>query len=553
MDWIIDLFTEFSIGHAIMLIALTITLGILLGKIKIANISLGITWILFAGIGISHFGLRVNPDILSFTKEFGLILFVYSIGLQVGPSFFSSLRKGGLRLNMLALAIVFLGGLTTYIIHFITKTDLATMVGIFSGAVTSTPSLGAAQQTFKETFGTENPSIALGYAVTYPLGVVGVIISSILIKNILRIKLEKEKIVKDEDNILGRDARLSIIIRNQGVVGRTVEEIITLFDKPVVFTRVMHSDKTVEVVTNNTIIQADDTLRVVVEKTNIEALLMLLGERRQTSEEDWETENHDLISKRIVVTKPELNGQKIGNLRIRSLYEVNITRISRSGIELIATYDLQLQMGDRVTVVGKEENIDKVALLLGNSMKRLNQPNLMPIFLGIFIGIIVGSIPLVLPGLNQTIKLGLAGGTLIVAILMGRYGPYYKLVTFATTSANMMIREIGITLFLASVGLASGESFIQTIVEGGYIWIFYGFIITLVPTLIVGIFARLRYNMSIFAIWGLLAGSSTNASALAFANNLSPDDSPNVSYATVYPLTMFLRVVAAQILIIMSI
>jgi putative transport protein len=279
---------------------------------------------------------------------------------------------------------------------------------------------------------------------------------------------------------------------------------------------------------------------------------MLLGEKCLTQEQDWETENHDLISRRLVVTKPSLNGHKIGQLKIRSLYGVNITRINRSGIELIATYDLQLQMGDRITVVGREADIEKVANLIGNSMKRLHQPNLMPIFLGIFIGIIVGSIPLALPGLSQSVKLGLAGGTLIVAILMGRYGPYYKLVTFATTSANMMIREIGISLFLASVGLSAGESFIKTITEGGYIWILYGFIITVLPTLIVGLFARIRFKMDFFTIMGLVAGASTNASALAFANNLSPNDSPNVSYATVYPLTMFLRVLTSQILIIMS-
>lgn len=552
MNWIIDLFTESSIGHSIMLLALTIALGILLGKIKIANISLGITWILFAGIALSHFGLRVSPSILSFTKELGLIFFVYSIGLQVGPSFFSSLKKGGIRLNMLAMAIVLLGVVTTYLIHLITNTDLATMVGILSGAVTNTPGLGAAQQTFKETFGIENPNIALGYAVAYPLGVVGIILSSIFIKSILRIKVEKENETQENENVVGRETRLSIIVKNQGVIGRRVEEIISLFGKPVVFTRVKHADKTVELVTNNTILQKYDTLRVVVEKTNIEALVMLLGEKCLTQEQDWETENHDLISRRIVVTKPSLNGQKIGQLKIRSLYGVNITRINRSGIELIATYDLQLQMGDRVTVVGREANIEKVSLLLGNSMKRLYQPNLIPIFLGIFIGIIVGSIPLALPGLSQSVKLGLAGGTLIVAILMGRYGPYYKLVTFATTSANMMIREIGISLFLASVGLSAGESFIKTISEGGYIWILYGFIITVLPTIIVGLFARIRYKMNFFTILGLVAGASTNASALAFANNISPNDSPNVSYATVYPLTMFLRVLTSQILIIMS-
>ncbi|MFA6200653.1 MAG: putative transporter [Bacteroidales bacterium] len=552
MDWIINLFSGASIGHSIMLLAITIVIGIQLGKIKIAKVSLGITWILFAGIIISHFGLRVNSTLLDFTKELGLILFVYSIGLQVGPGFFSSLKKGGLQLNILATMVVILGGFTTYIIHLITNIDLATMVGVMSGAVTSTPGLGAAQQTFTDITGVNNPNISLGYAVAYPLGVVGIILTPMIIKFFCKININKEAENLSDKTKESIAKRLSIIVRNQGVVGYKIKDVIDSLGKPVVITRVKHTDGNVEIATNDTVIQLNDTLRVVVEKPNENAIIMLLGEKCKTQEQDWETENHDLISRKIVVTKPSLNGQKIGNLKIRSLYGVNIARISRSGIDLVATYDLQLQMGDRVTLVGNEENINKVAEMLGNSMKRLNQPNLIPIFLGIFIGIIVGSIPIAIPGLPQPVKLGLAGGALVVAILMGRYGPYYKLVTFTTTSANMMIREIGISLFLASVGLGAGEHFVQTIFSGGYMWIIYGLIITIIPLLIVGLFARIHYKMNYFTILGLLAGSTTDTPALAFANEISTNDSPSIAYATVYPLTLFLRVLLAQILIIIA-
>lgn len=552
MQWFIDLFTSSSVAHSIMLLAIMIAIGIQLGKLKIANISFGIAWILFVGIALSHFGLRVDEEILHFTKEFGLILFVYSIGLQVGPGFFSSLKKGGFKLNMLAAMIVLLGVVTTYVIHIITGTDLATMVGVLSGAVTNTPGLGAAQQTFNDIYKTHNPSIASGYAVAYPLGVIGIIISPMIIKFFCKIKLEKEAIRDEEESSENTTKRLSIHIKNQGVDGRSVEEIIKILGKNVIISRIKRSDNSVEIATNNTLIYINDTLRIITEASNVNAVVMFLGEECNVDEQQWEGEKKNLVSRRIVVTKPNLNGEKIGNLKIRSLYGVSITRINRSGIELIATFDLKLQMGDRVTVVGSEESIAKVADLLGNSMNRLNHPNLIPIFLGVFLGIIVGSIPFAFPGLPQPVKLGLAGGPLIIAILMGRYGPYYKMVTFTTTSANMMIREIGISLFLAAVGLGAGENFINTILDGGYMWVIYGLIITILPLLLVGLFARLKFKMDYYTLLGLLSGSMTDPPALAFANSVSPNDSPAVAYATVYPLTMFLRVLTAQILIIMS-
>ncbi|MDD3667681.1 MAG: putative transporter [Bacteroidales bacterium] len=552
MQWFIDLFTSSSVAHSIMLLAITIAIGIQLGKLKIANISFGIAWILFVGIALSHFGLRVDEEILHFTKEFGLILFVYSIGLQVGPGFFSSLKKGGFKLNMLAAMIVLLGVVITYVIHIITGTDLATMVGVLSGAVTNTPGLGAAQQTFNDIYKTHNPSIASGYAVAYPLGVIGIIISPMIIKFFCKIKLEKEAIRDQEESSENTTKRLSIRIKNQGVDGHSIEEIIKILGKNVIISRIKRSNNSVEIATNNTLIYVNDTLRIITEASNVNAVVMFLGEECNVDEQQWEGEKKNLVSRRIVVTKPNLNGEKIGNLKIRSLYGVSITRINRSGIELIATFDLKLQMGDRVTVVGSEESIAKVADLLGNSMNRLNHPNLIPIFLGVFLGIIVGSIPFAFPGLPQPVKLGLAGGPLIIAILMGRYGPYYKMVTFTTTSANMMIREIGISLFLAAVGLGAGENFINTILDGGYMWVIYGLIITILPLLLVGLFARLKFKMDYYTLLGLLSGSMTDPPALAFANSVSPNDSPAVAYATVYPLTMFLRVLTAQILIIMS-
>lgn len=551
MDLLINFFSGGSIGFSIMLIALTITLGIFLGKLKIANISLGITWILFVGIALSHFGLIINDNLLHFAKEFGLILFVYSIGLQVGPGFFSSLKKGGMRLNILAMMIVVLGCVTTYIIHLITKTDLPTMVGVLSGAVTNTPGLGAAQQTYTDITGEVNPYISLGYAVAYPLGVIGIIISPMIIKWILRIKPEKE-LTQPDIQFDSLSHAISIRITNKNLFNISIGNLTKIYDKPVVFSRILNNDNHVIRVNNNTIIQNGDIIRVVIETQNQESIIALLGEEIELSESQWQGDDEKLLSRRIVITQSSIHGKRIDSLKIRSLYKVNITRIHRSGIELLAANNLQLFLGDRVSVVGKEEDIKKVAELLGNSMKRLDHPNLIPIFLGIFLGIILGSIPFTFPGLPQPVKLGLAGGPLIIAILIARFGPYYKLITFTTTSANMMIREIGISLFLAAVGLGAGEKFLEAIINGGYIWVLYGLLITMIPLLIVGTYARLRYKMDYYTLLGLLSGSMTDPPALAFANSSSPNDAPSVAYATVYPLTMFLRVLTAQILIIIS-
>lgn len=550
MEGIIDFFSGGEIGYSIMVIAITIALGIILGRIRIANVSFGITWILFVGIAFAHFGFIVDANLLHFAKEFGLILFVYSIGLQVGPGFFSSLRKGGMKLNIMAMFIVVLGCITTYLIHIITHTDMDIMVGVLSGAVTNTPGLGAAQQTYTDITGESSAHISLGYAVAYPLGVIGIIIAPMIIKWILRIKPENDiSNEKHQDNL---SEVVSIRITNQNLFGKTIAEIVKAFDKPVVFSRVKTADNQILRACNETIINDGDTVRLVIEDSNLDSAIAFLGERCNISEDDWARYSEKLIARRIVVTQSKIHGEKIGNLKIRSLYGVNITRVHRSGIELLATNNLKLFLGDRVSVVGEEEGINKVSSLLGNSMKRLDHPNLIPIFFGIFLGIILGSIPIAFPGLPQPVKLGLAGGPLIVAILIARFGPYYKMVTFTTTSANMMIREIGISMFLAAVGLGAGEQFVEVLMNGGYIWVLYGLIITLVPLLIVGTFVRLRYKTDYYTLLGLLSGSMTDPPALAYANSISPNDSPSVAYATVYPLTMFLRVLSAQILIIMS-
>ncbi len=552
MSWLYDLVFGTSVASSIILVAFTITVGIILGKVKIFGISLGITWILFVGIVLGHFGLEINPLISSFVKDFGLILFVYSIGLQLGPGFFSSLKQGGLRLNLLAVAAVVLSVGVTYIIHLATNEDLSTMVGVMSGAVTNTPALGAAEQTFADSGLESENNIASAYAVAYPLGVLGIILVPYLIKVICKIKPENETSKQEQEQANNQMAKFNVLIENQGVVGKHLSEITRNFKTMVVVSRVKHANGSVEVANDNTVLQQGDTIRLVTNKDNEGAVCILLGKKVQMGEQDWETPNHTLVTRRAVVTKSELNGKKIGSLNIRTMYKVTITRINRNGIDLIAEKDLILQTGDRVTLVGEESNVEKVTSMLGNSMKRLNSPNLIPIFLGIVLGIVLGSVPIAFPFLPQSVKLGLAGGPLIVAILMGRFGPYYKIVTFTTTSANMMVREIGISLFLAAVGLSAGENFFSSIASGGYVWIVYGLLITIVPLLLVGLFARMKMKMDYFTLCGLLAGSTTDPPALAFANEQSPNDAPSVAYASVYPLTMFLRVLSAQVLMIIA-
>lgn len=550
MQWLIDLFTSNSIANAVFIIALTIALGLLMNRIKFGSVSLGVTWVLFVGILLSHFGLGIDSRICTFVKEFGLILFVYSIGLQVGPGFFASLKAEGLQLNMLAAMLVLLGCVICYGIHILTGEDLTTMVGVLSGAVTNTPGLGAAQQTISDITGDADNNLASAYAVAYPLGVVGIIVSMLIIRAVFRIKLEKEAVVEDSKDA-PHTVRIDLRVTNKAIIGKSVGDLLRIARTNFVISRMMCEENKQKIASDETLLHENDVLHIVVNSNDVELVQSLVGERVQMTEETWHTSTN-LEKRRIVVTKPKLNGKRIGDLRIRESYNVSITRIVRAGIELVATHELRLQMGDTVVVVGSKGDLDQVAAILGNSVKRLDHPNLLPIFVGIFLGVLLGSIPIMFPGVPQPVKLGLAGGPLIVAILMARYGPRYKLVTFTTNSANMMIREIGISLFLASVGLSAGEGFIDAITSGGYWWILYGFIITVVPLLIVGFIARKLMKIDYFSILGLLSGGMTDPPALAYANTVATDDRASVSYATVYPLTMFLRIFSAQILVLIA-
>lgn len=554
MEWITSLFFGSSIAHTVFTLAIAIAIGIALGKIKIAGISLGITWILFVGIALGSFGMQIDPTIVAFVKEFGLILFVYSVGMQVGPSFFSSFKQGGMRLVGIASAIVLLGVVTAYIIHLVTGTPISTMVGVLSGAVTNTPGLGAAQQAYTDSTGLNDPTIAMGYATAYPLGVVGIIISIVLLRAIFRIKLDKEREALESANESKFAAKISIELTNANLFGRTVLETRGLINRSFVVSRVCRIDGKIEIANAQTLLNEGDKMLIICANDDVEAIEMMLGHRIDMQHSDWINLDQQFISRRIIITQPHINGKTIGELRLRSNYAVNVTRVNRSGVDLIPEHNLELQIGDRLTVVGSEMAIEAVAKTLGNSMRRLREPNLISIFLGIFLGIFVGSIPIMIPGMPQAVKLGLAGGPLIVAILISRFGAHYHLVTYTTMSANLMLREVGISLFLAAAGISAGEGFIDTVVnQGGYMWVLYGVIITMLPILLVGIFARKVFKLNYFTLMGVIAGSMTNPPALAYSNATASNDVPAVSYATVYPFMMFLRVLTAQLFVLLGV
>ena len=547
MNWFVNLFTGNGIATAVIVLALTIAIGLLLNRIKFGSVSLGVTWVLFVGIILSHFGLTINPEICHFIKEFGLILFVYSIGIQVGPSFISSLRDGGIKLNMLAMLIIFLGCVICYGIHVVTGEDLTTMVGVLSGAVTNTPGLGAAQSVAGEKAST----MATAYAVAYPLGVVGIILSMLIIRWIFRIKIDREA-SKAARSDAPRTVRVDVRVTNHAIFGKTIDEISRITRSNFVVARIFDHENQQRIASGQTELQENDILRIVVSSQEVELVQSLIGDVVKVNDAEWGSASSHLEKRRIVVTKPELNGKHIGDLHIRENYNVTITRVVRAGIELVATYELRLQMGDVVVVVGRANDLDQVSTILGNSVKRLDRPNLFPIFMGMFLGVLFGSIPIAIPGIPMPVKLGLAGGPLIVAILLAKYGPKYKVVTFTTNSANMMIREIGISLFLAAVGLGAGEGFVEAIANGGYWWILFGFAITVLPLLIVGIIARKGMKMDYFTVMGLMSGAMTDPPALAYANTVATNDRAAVAYATVYPLTMFLRIFTAQILALIA-
>ena len=482
-----------------------------------------------------------------------MILFVYSIGLQVGPGFFSAFKKGGFTLNMLAMTTIFLSVVITIILHFATGVPITTMVGILSGAVTNTPGLGAAQQANSDLNGIDAPEIAMGYAVAYPLGVVGAILSLLALKYILNINTTKEE--ADAEKGLGHLQELTVrpvtlVIKNEAINGKAIKDIRPLVNRNFVISRIRYHEgnKETELVNSGTILHLDDEILIISNPIDIEAITVFFGKQVEV---EWEQVSKNLISRRILITKPELNGKTLSQLKIRNNFGANITRINRSGVDLVAAPSLQLQMGDRVTVVGSELAVGHAEKVLGNSMKRLNHPNLIPIFIGIALGCILGSIPFMFPGIPQPVKLGLAGGPLIVSILISRFGPQYKMITYTTMSANLMVREIGISLFLACVGLGAGKGFIETVVnEGGYVWIGYGAIITVIPLLITGLIGRYGCKLNYYTLIGVLSGANTNPPALAYSNDLTSCDAPAVGYATVYPLAMFLRVLTAQLLIL---
>jgi putative transport protein len=527
---------------------------VILGKIKVFNISLGITFVLFTGIAVGHFGFGINHKVLDIARDFGLILFVFSIGMQVGPGFFASFRKGGIRLNLLAMGIVVLGAATTVVLHFVTGASMPVMVGIMSGAVTSTPGLGAAQQAVNEVFATRTgsviPDISLGYAVAYPFGVLGIITTMLLIKKISRTNITAElakynELQHPEETL---PVRISINITNPAIEGRKVNDLKQFLKHDTVVSRIYHEGE-VSGVTSDSELHLGDIVHFVAQKGDVDDLIRQFGKK---SEIDLAKQPGRLMSKQILVTHVSASGKSLAALNLRLRFGVNITRVYRSGIELLATPGLRLQLGDKITIVGEENAIENVAQVLGNSLKRLNEPNLFPIFIGILVGAVLGSIPLAIPGMQTTFKLGLAGGPLIVAILLSKYGYKLSLVSYTTPSANLMLREIGIVLFLASIGLKAGENFIPTLLSGdGFVWIGYGALITFIPILITGIFSSMILKRSYFEIIGLLAGSMTDTPALAFANSVAQCEAPAVAYATVYPLVMFLRIVVAQLLVML--
>ena len=542
-----------SITQSLLWLTIVMTIGLWLGeKAKIRQFSLGVTWVLFVGIAFASFGVRIDHSVAQFAKDFGLILFVYSIGLQVGPSF-SPFKKGGLQLNMLAAAVVLLGCVCAIVLHYITGIDMSTMAGVMSGATTSTPSLASVQQAYFDMTGQSNPAIATGYAVAYPLGIVGVILAFELIRRMFKVQLpEEEKQLRIEASSEAEEPIcVDVTINNPQLEEFTLSELLRICPvKEMVVSRVIRPDGSDELVSEQTTFRNGDTLRILTDKHHTDAL-RLLGQLKNYNLRTQNEKSDHLISRRIAVTKPECNGKRIRSFNLRQQYHATITRVSRAGIDLLATPDMILQLGDRLMVVGDKDDVQRVADTFGNELKRLDVPHLLPVFFGIVLGICVGLLPIPLPGLGQTFKLGLVGGSLIVALLIGHYGPYYNMVTFSTTSANMMLRQVGLTLFLAALGLSVGEDFVPTLVNGGYLWIGYGFIITIVPLLLVGSVAYKWLHLNYFKLMGLLIGSMTSAMTLPYAQSLSNENNQvAVCYATVYPFTTFLRVMAGQLLVL---
>ena len=556
MNWLQDLLTNpDSIAHIVVLYAFVISLGVLLGKIKIFGVSLGVTFVLFAGILVGHFGFTGNPGILSFLQDFGLILFVYCIGLQVGPSFFSSFKEGGVRLNLLAMGIVAMNIVVALVCYYGLqgRVELPMMVGILCGAVTNTPGLGAANEALQQ-LSYDGPEIALGYACAYPLGVMGIILSMILIRYICRIDTDREAEEiqqREEANPHLKPFSLSLEMHNEALPGKTFAQVQRFLARDFVCSRIIRKGH-MFIPDYKTELQMGDRMYIICAEDDAEAIVAFIGPK---VDQEWDISNQQnktMVSRRILVTQPSINGKTLGEIHFSSMYGVNVTRVNRSGMDLFASRQLRLQVGDRVMVVGPQDAIERVAGLLGNQLKRLDHPNIVTIFAGILCGIFFGSLPIAIPGIPTPVKLGLAGGPLIISILIGRFGYKVKLVTYTTMSANLMLREVGLVLFLASVGIKAGANFVQTVVEGdGLLYVLIGFLITFIPLIVIGAIARWHYRVNYFTLMGLIAGSNTDPPALAYANQTSGNDAPAVGYSTVYPLTMFLRILTAQLLILL--
>lgn len=557
MDWLINLFTTTdSVAHIVLLYAIVIAVGVYLGKIKIGGISIGVTFVLFAGIAAGHIGFTAPTNILSFLQEFGLILFVFMIGLQVGPGFLESFRKGGITLNLLSTVMVVLNVIVMFACYYIffdtsDPKNLPMMVGTLYGAVTNTPGLGAANETLYSIFDKgEVPQIASGYACAYPLGVLGIIGATIAIKYIFGIKLEKEEeelAKEEEDNDDVKPHFTDLEVTNLYLEGKTLAQVHNFLNRDFVCSRILH-DGHVSIPNGSTIFHIGDKLFVVCAENDAEAIIAFIG---PTINVDWKKQDEPMVSKRILVTRSSINGKTLGQMHFSSAYGVNVTRVTRQGMDLFAVPSLSLQVGDRIMVVGPEDAVNRVAAVMGNSIKRLDAPNIATIFVGVFIGILFGSIPVAIPGIPVPIKLGIAGGPLIIAILIGRYGYKVHLVTYTTTSANMMLREIGLMLFLASVGIKAGDGFLETVIQGdGVKYVYTGFLITIIPILIIGIIARKKYKFNYFTIMGMIAGTYTDPPALAYANSICSKEAPSIGYSTVYPLSMFLRIFTAQIIVL---
>ena len=559
MDWIINLFTNTeSVAHIALLYAIVIAIGVYLGKIKIGGISLGVTFVLFAGILAGHVGFTGPKEILTFVQDFGLILFVFMIGMQVGPGFFESFKKGGVTLNMLSATAILLNILVMfgcYYLFFDTSNpqNLPMMVGTLYGAVTNTPGLGAANEALLSVFPNGAPSIANGYACAYPLGVVGIIGATILIKYITRVDMAAEEEQLNEEEAANPHAKphnMHLRVENTYIAGRTLREVSEFLNRDIVCSRLLHNGE-VSIPNSKTTFEVGDELLVVCAEADAEAIKAFIGPEIDA---EWDREKDEVqhfVSRRIIITRPEMNGKTLGKMHFSSVYGVNVTRISRQGMDLFASRNHHFHVGDRVMVVGPEENVNRVAEIMGNSVKRLDAPNIATIFIGIMVGIIFGSLPFAIPGMPVPLKLGIAGGPLIIAILIGRFGYRMKLVTYTTTSANMMLREIGLVLFLASVGIKAGAGFWDTVVQGdGLKYVGCGFLITIIPILIVGTIARLKFKFNYFTIMGMLAGTYTDPPALAYANASCSKEAPAVGYSTVYPLSMFLRIFTAQIVVL---